>query len=227
MKKTSNFSFAEHHAAFDDHKERSIPGYKELASCFADLSSRFVQDDTQVVDYGCSTGRFLATVRESNRSLRSNVRYVGIDIEEAFRKHWAELITTDCTFEVGDVRDSNHANISLACSLFVVQFLPSWSKVGFLRRVCDGLVPGGALMIAEKQLATTGRMQDALAFQYYDFKQSNGFSAAEILEKERQLRGQMTLWTMKEMQDILKSSGFRDIQTVWERFPFVGAIALK
>lgn len=173
MRKTSNFSFAEHHAAFDDHKERSIPGYRDLASYLASLSPRFVQDDTTVVDYGCSTGQFLASVREANHGLRSNVRYVGIDIEEAFSEHWTHLTTADCKFEVNDVRHSLRTSASLACSLFTVQFLPSRSKARFLRRVCDGLVPGGALMIAEKQLAMTGRMQDALAFQYYDFKQAN------------------------------------------------------
>jgi hypothetical protein len=63
-------------------------------------------------------------------------------------------------------------------------------------------VPGGALMIAEKILATTARFQDALTFPDYDFKQEQGFSAAEILEKERQLRGQMTLGTAKEIVDL-------------------------
>jgi tRNA (cmo5U34)-methyltransferase len=82
-------------------------------------------------------------------------------------------------------------------------------------------------MIAEKVLASSARLQDALTFPYYDYKLERGFSAAEILDKERNLRGQMTLWTASELGQALRCAGFREIEPMWACFPFVGLLAIK
>jgi tRNA (cmo5U34)-methyltransferase len=86
---------------------------------------------------------------------------------------------------------------------------------------------GGAVIIAEKVLATNSRFQDALTFPYYDGKLQNGFSPQEILDKERSLRGQMTLWTEAELKAALCESGFREVQLIWANFPFVALLAVK
>ena len=44
------------------------------------------------------------------------------------------------------------------------------------------------MIIAEKVFASTARLQDALTFPYYDFKLVNGFTAQDILDKERYRR---------------------------------------
>ena len=98
---------------------------------------------------------------------------------------------------------------------------------GLLRRIYEGLVEGGALIIAEKTVAETGRIQDAITFPYYDFKIKMGFSEKDILDKERALRGQMTLWTETELKRALRQVGFREIESIWRNYMFVGHLALK
>jgi tRNA (cmo5U34)-methyltransferase len=223
---TEDFSFAAHADSFDEHIRSSIPSYDSLIKKCIGLSRRFVQPDTTVIDVGCSTGRLLASIRQENR--RQNVTYIGIDIEEQFNTHWLPIQAGNIRFEASDARTfASFENISLACSIFTLQFIPPRDKRVVLRNMYAGLVEGGALIIAEKILASTSRIQDALTFPYLDYKREQGFSPAEILDKERNLRGQMTLWTRDELVTLLRETGFRELEPIWESFPFTALLALR
>ena len=87
-------------------------------------------------------------------------------------------------------------------------------------------MPGGALIVAEKVLATNARFQDLLTFDYYDFKRRS-FSADEILDKEYSLRGCKVCWTEAEFAEALRAVGFTALQTFWMVFPFKAVLALK
>jgi tRNA (cmo5U34)-methyltransferase len=222
-----DFSFQDHAKDFDSHIGRSIPGYHELIRTSVRLSRRFVQPGTTVVDVGCSTGHLLAATHRHNGA-RPDVNYLGLDCVPDFRVHWSRLEEANLKFEVCDARSyRGFKNLSLAYSQFTIQFIRSLDKMPLLRRIYDGLVVGGALIIAEKTLADTARLQDALAFPYYDYKLEQGFSEKDLLDKERSLRGQMTLWTEAELKRALRQVGFREIEPIWRNFMFVGLLALK
>lgn len=228
-KPKKDFSFEEHVPKFDDHISSSIPGYKHglLPACVS-LSRRFVQHGTRVVDIGCSTGHLLASIQRANRAARPDIQYFGIDIETGFGVHWRKLRARNLHFKAQDARTyEGFVDLSLAISLFTVQFIRPADKLPLLKRIYDGLVEGGALVIAEKTLAATARFQDALTFPYYDYKLEKGFSPAHILDKERSLRGQMTLWTETELRAALNQVGFRELEPIWRSFMFVGFLALK
>lgn len=227
MKKAHDFSFSDHAAGFDDHIGKSIWGLAELRRYIVNVSPRFIGSRSNVYDIGCSTGTHLRSVYDNFDGRRSEVSFQGFDIVPGFEEHWRKLEAPGLSYGVSDARHLTYQRASLVMSMFTLQFLPSADKMPLLRRVYDGVLDGGCLLIAEKVLAETGRMQDALAFPYYDFKQANGFTADEILDKERSLRGQMTLWTKPEAEGKLREAGFADVQTIWEHFPFVCWIALK
>jgi tRNA (cmo5U34)-methyltransferase len=104
--------------------------------------------------------------------------------------------------------------------------VPVADKNTVLKNLAKSLVDGGALLIAEKVLASSARLQDTLTFQYYDFK-LRSFNEREVLEKERRLRGMMTLWTEQELRSGLLSAGFREVEPIWGDFPFLAFLALK
>jgi len=80
-----DFSFAAYAAGFDEHIEASIPGSTtRLRAMTVGLSRHFVQNGTNVLDIGCSTGRLLSAIRHANQPVRPRTRYVGIDVEQAF-----------------------------------------------------------------------------------------------------------------------------------------------
>ncbi len=182
-----SFSFAEHADGFDQHIGNSIPGYSDLCGDCAMLSRRFVQDGTTVVDIGCTTGTFIRKVHDANEGAVT-AQYLGLDHERTFTRHWAAVATQNVGFRAADVLTFDGLkNMSFASSLFTLQFIPQRDRVAVLRKVYDGMIDGGGLVIAEKTLANSARLQDILAFQYYDLKRPH-FSAEEILVKEQRLR---------------------------------------
>ena len=99
------------------------------------------------------------------------------------------------------------------------------------RRLAEGLRRHGrgrCVWSPRKLFANSARLQDILAFQYYDFKRRK-FSAEEILLKEQGLRRQMQLWDEQQLHDALCEAGFEpgDIQRFWQRYMFVGLMAVK
>lgn len=222
------FSFADHAENFKNHIRLSIPGYETLLKHTVALSPRFIQDHTKVLDIGCSAATLLTALHSENVGRRTNIDYVGIDREPAFAEQWEANTCNGIHFEICDARSyCGYNNISLACSNFTIQFLPPQDKLPLLQSIFDGLVKGGAFIIAEKTLASTARLQDALTFPYYDFKLRKGFSAQEILDKERDLRGQMTLWTAAELEQHLRTVGFNEVERVWDSFPFSAYLAIR
>jgi tRNA (cmo5U34)-methyltransferase len=228
MNKEDDFSFGDIAKHFDTHIRSSIPDYETglMPSCIG-LSQRFIQPGTTVIDVGCSTGQTLASIRRANQTARPTADYIGIDIESRFKPHWDKWKEKNLRFEQRDARTFPFQGTSLVISQFFVQFISPADKLPLLTRIHDGLVEGGALIIAEKTLAETARLQDALTFPYYDRKLANGFSAKEILDKERRLRGQMTLYTDRELKNALEQAGFSEITSIWRSLMFVGILALK
>ena len=222
-----DFSFAAQAPAFQNHISRSIPGYDDLLDQCRALSRRFVRTETRVIDIGCSTGHFIAGLAEHNVK-RSDVSFIGLDIESRFGETWKGFSLPNLRFLIEDIRYfSGYSESSLVSSFFTLQFLREGDRLPLLRRINDGLIEGGALIIAEKILANTSRLQDALTFPYYDFKIANGFTAEEVLNKERMLRGQMTTWKQVELEKALLVAGFPEVQLIWCNFPFVAFLAIK
>lgn len=224
-----DFCFGDHAPKFDSHIRASIPGYKDgLLPASISLSRRFLQPGTRVIDIGCSTGHLLASIRKANQAARPDIQYIGIDIEPSFSMHWERLRARNLRYEVADARTyQGYFDLSTVISHFTIQFIRPPDKLPLLQRIYDGMVEGGAMIIAEKTLAVSARLQDALAFPYYDYKLEQGFSEKDLLDKERSLRGKMTLWTEAELKLALRKVGFREIEPIWRNFAFVGLLALK
>ena len=166
---------------------------------------------------------------KANQTTHPNVNYVGIDTEKNFQEHWRERRGGNIRFQVADARSfDGFPNASLACDLFTLQFIPERDRLTLLRRVYDGLVEGGALIIAAKVLANSAFFEKILTFEYYDFKRRS-FSSEAILNKEQGLRGRMHLWDEAQLVDALYEAGFQaeDIHRFWQNYLFVGMVAIK
>lgn len=218
------FSFADHAKEFDGHIRASIRGLDDLRTEVVNASRYHVQSGTVVIDVGCSEGTVLRSVRDANRATRPGVRYLGIDVEPSFESHWRERAADDLEFRFADARSHRFDDASLVISLFTFQFLPVRDRVPLLQRIHDGLVEGGALIIAEKVLANSARFQELCMVNYYDHK-LRAFSADEILKKALELRGMMDPWEETKLLDALRSAGFGpdDLQPLWRQHGLFGA----
>ena len=62
----ADFTFAHREEGFDKHIEQSIRGYSDLIQDVISLSRHFIEDNTNVVDIGCSTGKMTKALIDYN-----------------------------------------------------------------------------------------------------------------------------------------------------------------
>ena len=223
------FSFASHADDFDRHIEQSIRGYANLIEDCVELSSYFVENGTVVCDIGCSTGRTLASIRARNQQRAPAARYIGFDIEPNFRQHWARYADTGIRFLVQDVLAfEGFTDLSLVTSIFTLQFLPLRHRREICRKIYDALVPGGALIVAEKTYARMAKTQDMLTSLYLHYKRRH-FSDEEILDKEKSLHNLMKPGREEDLIGLLAGVGFKaeNIDPIWRNHLFAAFLCVK
>ena len=229
-----DFTFAHRQEGFDDHIDWSIRGYSNLLRDVIKFSRYFVEDGTNVVDMGCSTGKTTESMLLHNKDHCQNARYVGIEIADGFvsnleeRKErlteeepWANI-----EFIHVDVRNYIFKKCSLVTSIFTLQFMPKKDRRKVIQNVYDGLDNGGAFIFAEKIYTENAFIQDMITFNYYDFKREK-FEAQDIMDKEITLRHMLKPNTWTEIDSMLRCAGFKSVQVFWQNFLFLGAIAIK
>ena len=232
----ADFSFAHTEEGFDNHIENSIRGYGLLLDDIASYSRYFVEDGTNVVDIGCSTGKVTQRLLEENQDHSHDASYIGVEVAKGFfedldnRKNiiatlhsWASV-----DFIKGDIRNYKFENCSLITSVFTLQFMPPRHRREVLQNIYKGLNDGGAFIFSEKLVCEDPRLQDMITKSYYDYKRTK-FTTEEIMDKEKTLRHMMKPNTWKELNSNLNIAGFSfdRIQPFWRNQIFVGAIAIK
>lgn len=218
------FSFSNTADAFDDHIGKSIRGYHDLRDDIVSMSKYFVEDNTSVVDIGCSQGSMIRRIRDANDQA-PNAKYIGVEINDAFQQHWES--EPNLTYLIEDVRQSEAlTNMSLAISMFTFQFIPERDRLSLMQKIYDNLTDGGAFITSEKIFSQNAKTQNMLEFLYYDFKRKS-FSEKEILDKETELRHLAKNTTENLLVTQLRGIGFRGVQTFWRNFNFLGVLAMK
>lgn len=218
------FSFTNFSKEFDDHIDKSIRGYSTLRSDVVKISKYFVEDETTVLDLGCSQGSLLRMMYEQNDHA-TTAQYLGVDVNNSFSQHWKN--EERLNYVVDDITTMEFpSDLSLVTSLFTFQFIPERKRVPLMEKIYENLVEGGAFVFSEKLLSVGGKVQNMMEFMYYDYKKEH-FTEKEILDKEIELRHLAKLTNEDLLIKQLLGVGFRQIQTFWRNFNFVGMIALK
>jgi tRNA (cmo5U34)-methyltransferase len=215
---TNSFDFSKVHN-FDDHIRRSIPTVEEMYRLCHAVTYSFSQDGTQVVDLGCSTGKFLIDTPK-----RAGVRYNGID-----RCHWQREEAAQTAFHDLDivltVRDGWMENASVILSLFTLQFLPYRDRVEVIERAAEGLVSGGAMIIAEKTHLADAHLADVVERDLIEWKRGN-FDDKDILNKSAQLAGSMRRISQYDLANVMRNN-FDSVSTIWAHGQFICMVGVK
>ena len=136
------FSFTNFSKEFDDHIDKSIRGYSTLRSDVVKISKYFVEDDTTVLDLGCSQGSLLRMMYEQNDHTTTS-HYLGIDVNDSFSQHWKNEDRLE--YVVDDITAMDFPkDLSLVTSLFTFQFIPERERLPLMEKIYENLVEGGA-----------------------------------------------------------------------------------
>ena len=221
----NDFTFAHRQEGFDEHINWSIRGYSDLLNDVISFSRYFVEDYTNVVDIGCSTGKLTQALMEYNLEVVPDAKYVGVEVAEGFFK---DLDKRDgkIQFVYDDVRNYHFENCSFVTSIFTLQFMSKKDRSKLIQDIYYGLNAGAGFIFAEKIDCQNSRVQDMMTFNYYDYKRKK-FDYDDIMTKEQTLRHMLKPNTWNEIESMVLDVGFKTVEPSWRNHNFVGAIAIK
>ena len=230
----ADFTFAHRQEGFDEHINWSIRGYSDMLSDVISFSRYFVEDDTNVVDIGCSTGKLTQALIEYNQEIAPDANYIGVEVAEGFFKDLDKRVGqiqkkvngAAVDFVLDDIRNYDFENCSLVTSLFTLQFMPKKDRATVIESIYDGMNEGGGFIFAEKVDCQNARIQDMMTFNYYDYKRQK-FDYDDIMTKEKTLRHMLKPNTWSEIEEMIYSAGFKTVEQSWRNHNFLGAIAIK
>lgn len=215
---------------FEDMLRRSIPDYDAMRRVVFDVGRRFVRPGTDVLDIGCSRGDALAPfVAEFG----SAVHYVGVEVaepmlatararfERELERGIVEILDLDLRRGYPDVL------ASLTLSVLTLQFVPVEHRWRIVQSVYEHTTDGGAFVLVEKVLGSSARTAAMLIDHYHDLKHANGYSWEAIERKRLSLEGVLVPVTAAWNEDILRRSGFQEVECIWRYLNFAAWVGLK
>lgn len=231
IEKLGDFTFDERVAeVFPDMIQRSIPGYSNIITAIGMLAARFVQPQTQVYDLGCSRGVATLSVRRNVHC--DGVKIIGIDNSEAMvqrcRQHLAAY-HSEVPVEIfcDDIRTVDIQNASMVVLNFTLQFIPPEDRAALLRKIYQGLNPGGILVLSEKYRFEDNAVNDLLIDLHHEFKRANGYSELEVSQKRTALENVMKTDSIEHQKELLQHIGFNHIEMWFQCFNFGSMLAIK
>lgn len=226
----STWSFAGGVAqSFERHAEKSIPLYREGHKLIAGLSEFYCRENSLSYEFGCSTGLLTREIAKRHAD-KSNCRFLGLDIEanmiEKAKVEFSKNPVGDCQFLEADIL-THSLEPSVFCVLYyTLHFLPVADRKKLLSRICESLLPGGALVVFEKVLAENARIQDFQTRLYEDFKLEKGYKLEEIKQKSRSLNSVLQPLTRDENLELFNGAGFSSVTTISKYLGFEGFLII-
>ena len=215
---------------FPDMIERSVPGYRLLLEYTPLVVRRAVRPNTRIYDLGCSLG---AATLAARRAVQTHgVRVIAVDDSLPMVARCREIVAADNSrvpVDVvhADIRDVELETASVILLFFTLQFVPVAARDELIRRIHDGLVDGGVLVLAEKLAFESAEEQSWMDAHHADFKRAQGYSDLEIARKRQALENVLVPDTRDVHRRRLERVGFSDVHDWFRAFNFCCMAAVK
>ncbi len=216
---------------FPDMISRSVPGYASILAMIGELAEKYARPSTNIYDLGCSLGA--ATFVMQNRVPDSST-IVAVDNSHAMLRRMEQNLAlrssvAGCTIatQEADIRVCSIRNASFVVLNLTLQFIPVDDRKSVLAAAFQGLVGGGAILLAEKLCFEDADQQALLTELHHDFKRSHGYSDLEIAEKRTAIENCLVPETLQTHISRLRSVGFRTVVPWFQCFSFASILAVK
>jgi tRNA (cmo5U34)-methyltransferase len=215
---------------FADMINRSVPGYSTIIKMMGVLAGRYAQPDSRCYDLGCSLGA--VTLAMHHHIHQPNCKLVAVDNSPAMIQRCREHIQVATDGEgveliCADIRDVGIEIASVVAMNFTLQFVPPDDRQTLLKRIHQGLNPGGVLLLSEKIAFEQPALNEQQTEWHHDFKRANGYSELEISQKRSALEKVMIPDTLQTHQQRLSKAGFSKVTPWFQCFNFISLLAFK
>lgn len=227
----SGFKFdSEVSRVFPDMIQRSVPGYQTIIHMIGQIAERYAQAGSKLYDLGCSLGA--STLAMRHRVNAAGVNIVAVDNSAAMVDRCKDIVAADSgpvPVEVlcGDINEVTISNASVCVMNFTLQFIPLEARLELLKKIAQGLRPGGVLVLSEKLAFEDQEHQQLMTELHHNFKRQNGYSELEIAQKRSALENVLIPEQFETHKQRLKAAGFRNTELWFQCFNFSSMIAFK
>lgn len=237
--KPGSFRFDEQVVAvFPDMIDRSVPGYALIVPMIGQLARRYVQADSTVHDLGSSLGAVSLAVRNGLRGKTGlgDTRIIATDNSPAMVTRFRELLAANGTGDLGqmpidprlgDIRDIEIRDASMVVLNFTLQFLAIEERDALIKRIAQGLRPGGVLILAEKVCFGEPLEQEDQTQWHHDYKRLQGYSEMEIAGKRTALEEVLKTESEATHRARMEAAGFSRVTRWFQCFAFCAWLAEK
>jgi tRNA (cmo5U34)-methyltransferase len=215
---------------FDNMVNRSVPFYSAVQDLFVDFGKTFYKSGTVIYDIGCALAETSLRLADA---LSGECRIIGVDssaaMVEAARKRVAEAGRDNCIeVRLGSAADDLPAHsASVAVLSLTLQFVRPVERERVMRNIANSLQPGGALLLFEKIVVSSPRINRLFIDEYYEYKAKMGYSEDEIWRKRLSLENVLIPYTIEENLDLLRNAGLSEAEPMFQWMNFAAFLAHK
>ncbi len=215
---------------FTDMIERSVPGYRAILTMIETLTERYAQPGSNLYDLGCSLGG--ATLSMASGLTAENCRITAVDSSAAMVERCRKAVArahTCAGMQVieGDIRAVDISEASVVVLNFTLQFIPPADRTALLKKIADGMRPGGVLILSEKVIFEDDHLDKLLFDIHHDFKRAHGYTDLEISQKRSALENVLIPETIPAHRGRLLAAGFTSVDVWFQCFNFMSMLAVK
>ena len=222
-------------SVFEDMINRSVPGYSTIISMIGVLAERYCGAGSTIYDLGASLGG--ASFAVAQQLPHDDYRIIAIDNSEAMTSRLSaklaalgelggkETSRIECRHE--DLRDSKIEDASMVILNFTLQFIEPAAREALMRKIYDGMLPGGLLIISEKIQFPDPALNELFIDLYHRFKETQGYSKLGISQKRAALENVLIPETLAAHRERLNGAGFHSVDTWFQCFNFASMVAFK
>ncbi|MDB4822408.1 carboxy-S-adenosyl-L-methionine synthase CmoA [Candidatus Pseudothioglobus singularis] len=213
---------------FDDMVRRSVPGYDSMIQMIGLIARMYGQDNTNYYDLGSSTGAISLAIALNNKHQKNT--FFAIDNSEEMVskcKQNLESKIDNLQATCADINQIHIENASIVVLNLTLQFIDVKDRSNLIKKIYEGLNPGGVLIISEKIHFEDKETQDQITNLHIDFKRENGYSELEIANKRQAIENVLITDTKAIHIERLKDSGFKDTSCFFQCLNFVSFLSVK
>ena len=215
---------------FTDMINRSVPGYGTIIAMIGTLAERYAQDDSVCYDLGCSLGAATLAMRDNIKA--GNCWIVAVDNSAPMIDRFQRVLNehkrgVPVQLHCADINDVDIANASVVVLNFTLQFIAQDLRAGLIRRIYEGMRPGGMLILSEKIHFEDAALNALFIDLHHRFKEQNGYSQTEISRKRAAIENVLVPETLRAHESRILAAGFASFAVWFQCFNFASMVALK
>jgi ubiquinone/menaquinone biosynthesis C-methylase UbiE len=210
---------------YDNHRKCFIPCFDDFYQNSVSLLKCYNNNFQNIVDLGAGTGLLTMEVYK----LYNNAHFTLIDISdnmlEIAKKRFDGLDNFDF-IEKNYVENIPVKKVDLMCSALSIHHLENTDKIKLYKHIYETLEDGGCFINLDQFVGTSERINDLYNEWWYNYIDRSGIQPEEKtawidrkkLDKEN---------TIQETMKLLKDSGFKNIECIYNFMKFGVIMAIK